>query len=80
MLNFLAGRKVGDSKSGEVLLNGRHMNKKLKRKICYVLQEDLFFENLTLKETLTVSKELHLVLSFKITRSEGALGFGNCLL
>jgi ABC-type multidrug transport system ATPase subunit len=55
LLNFLAGRKVGDLKSGEVLLNGRHVNKKLKRKICYVLQEDLFFDNLTLKETLTVS-------------------------
>lgn len=53
-MNFLAGRQVGDQKSGEVLLNGRHMNKKLKRKVSYVLQEDLFFDNLTLKETLTV--------------------------
>lgn len=55
LLNFLAGRQVGDLQSGDVLLNGRHVNKKLKRKICYVLQEDLFFDNLTLKETLTVS-------------------------
>ena len=55
LLNFLAGRQVGDSKFGDVLLNGRHVNKKLKRKICYVLQEDIFFDNLTLKETLTVS-------------------------
>ncbi|XP_028393582.1 ABC transporter G family member 21-like [Dendronephthya gigantea] len=60
LLNFLAGRKVGDTKSGEVLLNGRHVNKKLRRKICYVLQEDLFFENLTLKETLTYSALLRL--------------------
>ena len=55
LLNFLAGRQVGDSKFGDVLLNGRRVNKKLKRKICYVLQEDIFFDNLTLKETLTVS-------------------------
>ena len=64
LLNFLAGRKVGDSKSGEVLLNGRHLNKKLKRRICYVLQEDLFFENLTLKETLTVSQEVDILYFF----------------
>ena len=55
LLNFLAGRQVGDSKFGDVLLNGHQVNKKLRRKICYVLQEDLFFDNLTLKETLTVS-------------------------
>ena len=57
LINFLAGHKVGDRQSGDILLNGQRLNKRLRRKICYVRQEDIFFDNLTLKETLTVSDD-----------------------
>jgi len=44
------------AQEGEILLNGKKLDRKLKKKICYVLQEDIFFANLTLRETLTVKK------------------------
>lgn len=58
LLNILAGRLSPGG--GEILLNGRRLNKKLKKKICYVLQEDIFFAHLTLRETLTFSAMLRL--------------------
>lgn len=58
LLNILAGRLSPGS--GEILLNGTNLNKKVKKKICYVLQEDIFFAHLTLQETLTFSAMLRL--------------------
>jgi ABC-type multidrug transport system ATPase subunit len=52
----LLGRKT----SGEITLNDSPITKDVKRKICYVLQQDVFFETLTLKDTLQVSTILHL--------------------
>eukprot|EP01134_Creolimax_fragrantissima_P008613 CFRG8613T1 len=58
LLNVLGGR-VFDY-SGEVTLNRQPLSKSMKRRICYVLQSDLFFANLTVQETLTYAALLRL--------------------
>ena len=40
--------------SGEILINGKEATKTLRRKIGYVLQEDVFFSHLTVNQTLQV--------------------------
>ena len=52
LLSALAGH-VPTSK-GTILVRGHKINKMIRRRISYVLQSDLFFENLTLRETLLV--------------------------
>ncbi|XP_072041015.1 uncharacterized protein [Amphiura filiformis] len=59
LLNVLAGRGVG-TLTGSILMNNVPLTKKLKRKIAFVLQEDIFFENLTLRETLVFTACLRL--------------------
>ena len=53
LLNAIGGRIHMDS--GIVTMNGEELNKQLRRKICYVLQQDVFFTDLTLRQTLVVS-------------------------
>ena len=38
--------------SGEVLYNGRPLNKRAKRQVGYVMQDDLLYESLTVYETV----------------------------
>ena len=55
LLNALASHTP--LSSGRVLLDGRRMSRKMKREVSYVQQADIFFPNLTLRETLRVSEQ-----------------------
>ena len=59
LLNVLAGRKL-DGVSGRIWLNNQLYEKSMKRKFAYVLQEDIFFEELTVKQQLTFTALLRL--------------------
>ncbi|CAF2066387.1 unnamed protein product [Rotaria magnacalcarata] len=59
LLNTLAGRTL-TGVSGTILLNGISYEKGMKRKLAYVVQEDLFFDNLTVEEHLTYTALLRL--------------------
>ncbi|XP_052074941.1 uncharacterized protein LOC127712505 [Mytilus californianus] len=50
LLNAIAGRV--QSTSGEITMNGQYFNKHLRRRLGYVLQDDVFMPSLTLYETL----------------------------
>lgn len=59
LLNILAGR-VKTRVKGEILLNGQEPTRQLRRQTAYVLQDDIFFTNLTVRETLRFSAYLKL--------------------
>lgn len=61
LLTALAGRYQGTQK-GQVLLGQKPMDKTLRRKISFVLQEDVFFDQLTLRDTLMVLYHLLITL------------------
>lgn len=58
LLDCLSGQKHIDS--GYIFLNRYPLSKKWRRKICYVLQEEVFFSGLTLRETIEYTALLRL--------------------
>lgn len=54
--------------SGEVLYNGRPLNKRAKRQVGYVMQDDLLYESLTVYETVRpVAVSRNLVACHRVT-------------
>eukprot|EP00186_Timspurckia_oligopyrenoides_P002085 CAMPEP_0182443060 /NCGR_PEP_ID=MMETSP1172-20130603/1902_1 /TAXON_ID=708627 /ORGANISM="Timspurckia oligopyrenoides, Strain CCMP3278" /LENGTH=731 /DNA_ID=CAMNT_0024638225 /DNA_START=114 /DNA_END=2309 /DNA_ORIENTATION=- len=52
LLHALTGRGYYGESSGTILFNGQHRDKMTRRKVGYVMQDDVFFSNLTVRETL----------------------------
>ncbi len=57
LLNVLA-RRVKTGVTGQVLINGHKPTRRMKRQTAYVLQDDIFFSNLTVRETLNYTAYL----------------------
>lgn len=72
MLSALAGRV--SVQSGMITLDGNPLTKTLRKRTCYVLQEDIFLPKLTLWETLYVSS-IHLCLNPPLNSLKGSLCF-----
>ncbi|KAK9803713.1 hypothetical protein WJX73_005190 [Symbiochloris irregularis] len=61
LLSIIGARAQSAMKrSGDCLFNGQPLTKKLKRQIGYVMQDDLFYESLTVWETLDYAAALRL--------------------
>ncbi len=63
-----AAGRVTHNVSGDILINNQPLTRKMKRKIAYVLQNDTFFGNLTVRETLTYTA--YIKLSSRLTFPE----------
>ncbi|XP_038062182.1 ABC transporter G family member 14-like [Patiria miniata] len=59
LLHVISGR-LAELSFGTVSLNGTPLTKALRRRIALVLQDDIFFSNLTLRETLLFTARLRL--------------------
>ncbi len=59
LLNTLAGRALSGVR-GDIWFNDQQYDKAMKRRLAYVLQEDLFFGSLTVKQQLTYTALLRL--------------------
>lgn len=59
LLNMLHPSRRGDHFSGTVLVDGVEMDKSFKRKVAYVLQEDIMHMGITVREQLTYTGTLN---------------------
>lgn len=72
LLNVLAGQLAASPRlrlSGSLTINGRPVSKS-KHRLAYVRQEDLFFSQLTVRETLSLAAELQLPKTWKVRARE----------
>lgn len=60
LLNLLAGRSMYAPTNGRILFGGVERTTRTKRSIGYVMQDDLFFSNLTVRETLEFTADVRL--------------------
>lgn len=60
LLNLLSGRSEHGLAGGEILFDGAPRTSRTKRKIGYVMQDDLFFSKLTVRETLDFTARIRL--------------------
>ena len=72
LLNILGGRALAGV-SGTVLINGEQFSKYMKKTIAYVLQEDIFFDNITVREQLTFTSRLRLPDTIDASAKEDAV-------
>lgn len=87
LLNVLAGQLAASPRvhlTGSLTINGRPFSKS-KHRLAYVRQEDLFFSQLTVRETLSLAAELQLPKTWKAKARERyvqellyRLGLVNC--
>lgn len=59
-LNLISGRSQYDVASGSVLFNGAPRDARTKRSLGYVMQDDVFFSRLTVRETLNFTAAIRL--------------------
>jgi ABC-type multidrug transport system ATPase subunit len=59
LLNVIGGRAMKNM-DGDIFVNGKKYSKSMRKKIAYVMQEDIFFMNLTVREQLTFTCQLRL--------------------
>ncbi|BAM81368.1 ATP-binding cassette, sub-family G [Cyanidioschyzon merolae strain 10D] len=60
LLNALAGRSAVPISEGSILFNGRPRTHATRRLIGYVMQDDIFFSNLTVGQTLQFTADIRL--------------------
>jgi ABC-type multidrug transport system ATPase subunit len=66
LLNVLA-RRIKSNLTGEVLVNGEEVSgRRFKRRMAYVLQDDIFFPSITVRDTVTDAAYLKLPKSMSL--------------
>lgn len=73
LLNLLAGRSEHGLSGGEILFGGAPRTARTKRSVGYVMQDDLFFSRLTVRETLKFTARLRLPAALPLQEKEACV-------